>query len=345
MPNFKIGKRNIGPAFKPFVIAEIGINHEGSMEKAKQMIREAAQSGAECVKFQSHVIEDEMSKEAKKVIPGNATVSIWDIMSRCAFSEEQERELKKYTESFGMLYLSTPFSRKAADRLKRMNVLAYKIGSGECNNYPLIEHVAKFKKPMIVSTGMNDIRSIKRTVEIIERHKVPYALLHCTSMYPTPYEKVRLGALKELQKKFPKAVIGLSDHSLGNYTCFGAVALGASILEKHFTSNKKWKGPDVPISITPSELKDLIEGSEVIQKASGGEKIILREESPTIAFAYATVVSIRPIKKGKTISFEDVWVKRPGTGEIHAKDFEKVIGRKTRRDILSDEHISWSDII
>lgn len=339
-----IGKRKIGPSFAPFVIAEIGINHEGSMEKAKRMIRDAAKNGAECVKFQSHVIEDEMSAEAKKVIPGNAKESIWKIMSRCAFSEKQERELKKYTERYGMIYLSTPFSRAAADRLQRMKVAAFKIGSGECNNYPLIEHIAKWGKPMIVSTGMNDIVSVRKVVKILRKYKTPYALLHCTSMYPTPYEKVRLGALAELRKEFPDAVLGLSDHSIGNYTCYGSVALGASILEKHFTSSRRWKGPDVPISILPEELKSLIEGSVAIHKALGGSKKILKEEGPTIAFAYATVVAVRPIKKGSIITNNDVWVKRPGTGEILAEDLEKIIGRKALRELKPDEHLQWKDV-
>ncbi len=343
-PSIQIGKRKIGADHKPFVIAEIGINHEGSIEKAKRMIRDAAKNGAECVKFQSHVIEDEMSNAAKRVVPGNAKESIWDIMERCAFSEKQERELKTYAEKLGLMYLSTPFSRAAADRLHRMNVSAFKIGSGECNNYPLIEHIAKWKKPMIVSTGMNDIASIKKTVAILEKYKVPYALLHVTSMYPTPYDKVRLGALEELRREFPRAVLGLSDHSIGNYTCYGAVALGASILEKHFVSNRRWKGPDVPISILPEELSELIKGVNAIYAARGGQKEILKEEAPTIAFAYATVVTIREIPAGAIITKEDVWVKRPGTGEIPAEHLPQIIGKRAKRPLAQDEQLSWKDI-
>jgi N-acetylneuraminate synthase len=344
-PYITIGKRRIGEDYPPFVIAEIGINHEGSMAKAKQMVRDAKAAGAECVKFQSHVIEDEMIPEAKKVVPGNATVSIWDIMVRCAFNEKQERELKRYVEKLGMLYLCTPFSRAAADRLGRMKVVAYKIGSGECNNYPLLEHIAKRRKPMIISTGMNDLAAVRRVVKIMEKHKTPYALLHVTSMYPTPYEKVRLGALSEMRRAFTKAVLGLSDHSIGNYTCFASVPLGASILEKHFTSNKRWKGPDVPISIDPKELNDLIKGSCAIHKALGGTKEILKEEQPTIDFAYATVVTTQSITAGEKITRDDVWVKRPGTGEILAKDLKKVIGRKAKRSIPAHTHVSWRDIV
>ncbi|MEO8182724.1 MAG: N-acetylneuraminate synthase family protein, partial [Deltaproteobacteria bacterium] len=200
----QIGSRALGPDQPPFVIAEIGINHEGDIGKARRMIDDAATAGCECVKFQSHVIEDEYVPAAGKVIPGNAKESILEIMKRCAFDEQTERDLKAYTESRGLLYLSTPFSRAAANRLERMGVLAYKIGSGECNNTPLVDHIASFGKPVLVSTGMNDIDSVARTVEILERRKVQYGLFHCTSMYPTPYSKVRLGALAQLAARFPR---------------------------------------------------------------------------------------------------------------------------------------------
>lgn len=345
MNNFiKIGKRKIGNNFQPFIIAEIGINHEGSMKKAKQMVDDAARVGCECVKFQSHVIDDEMIPEAKNIIPSNAKVSIFEIMERCALSEAEEVKLKKYVEQKGMIYLCTPFSRDAANRLKKMNVEAYKIGSGECNNYPLIEHIAKFKKPIILSTGMNDIVSLKRAVEIFDKYKTPYALLHCTSMYPTPYDKIRLGAIKDLKNNFPTAVLGLSDHSLGIFTSLGVVALGASIIEKHFTSKMGWKGPDIPISITPPQLKDLILGSKAIWQALGGKKDILKEEKPTIDFAYACVVSIKPIKKGEKFTKKNIWVKRPGTGEIKAIYFEKVINKKATKNIKINQQIKFSDV-
>lgn len=339
-----IEKRKIGLDFAPFVVAEIGINHEGSIAKAKRMIEDAASAGAECVKFQSHVIEDEMIPAAKSVIPGNAKESIWNIMERCALSEKGEIELKKYTERLGMIYLCTPFSRAAADRLKRMDVSAYKIGSGECNNYPLVDHIASFKKPVILSTGMNDLESVSKSVEILQKHDAPFALLHCTSMYPTPYNKVRLGALGQLKNAFPDAIIGLSDHSLGTYTCFAAVALGASILEKHFTSNKKWPGPDVPISIDPAELKDLILGSRAIFASLGGKKNILPEEKPTIDFAYACVVTIKDIKKGEKFSKKNVWVKRPGTGEIKAVDYKNILSKSAKRNIPNNSQVRWNDV-
>lgn len=342
MPELKIRNRLIGPEHTPLVIAEIGINHEGNFEKAIQMVDDAARVGCECAKFQCHVIDDEMIHNS--VVPGNAKETIWDIMSRCALSEADEVRLKEHVEDRGMIYLSTPFSRAAADRLEGMGVPAYKIGSGECNNYPLIRHIAAFGKPMILSTGMNDIPSVEPAVAILRKANVPFALMHCTSMYPTPYNKVRLGALRDLAAAFPDAVLGLSDHSLGNYTCFAAVPLGAAILEKHFTSDPEWPGPDVPISITPLELKQLIEGTKAIEAALGGHKTILPDEKPTIDFAYACVVSICDIQAGEDLTDKNVWVKRPGTGEIKAVDYERVLGKKARSNIARNTQIKWKDL-
>ena len=340
--SIEIAGRKIGAEFPPLVIAEIGINHEGDFQKAVRMVDDAAAAGCECAKFQSHVIEDEMIPN--DVVPGNAMESIWDIMKRCALSEPEEIELKRYVEAKGMIYLCTPFSRAAAVRLEKLGVAAYKIGSGECNNYPLIRHIAAYGKPVILSTGMNDLESVATAVEILRQARVPFGLLHCTSMYPTPYEKVRLGALADLAKRFPDAVLGLSDHSMGNYTCFASVALGARILEKHFTSDKSWPGPDVPISIDPRELRELIEGSRAIHAALGGGKGILAEEKPTIDFAYACVVSIREIPAGATLSMENVWVKRPGTGEIKAVHFDSLLGKKTKRAIPVNAQLRWDDV-
>ena len=339
---FTINGRKIGPQYPPFVIPEIGINHEGNFEKAQKMIQDAHDSGAECVKFQCHVIEDEMIPN--DVIPANADESIWDIMKRCALTESEDIKLKKYVEDLGMIYLSTPFSRAAADRLEKMNVHAYKIGSGECNNYPLIKHIASFGKPIILSTGMNDIQSIAQSVEIFKKSNINFALLHTTSIYPTPYDKVRLGAMCDIRKHFPNTVMGLSDHSVGNFTSFAAIPLGASILEKHFTSDKKWSGPDIQVSIDPKELHELIIGSKAIYESLGGHKTILVEEQPTINFAYASVVSINDIKKGEILTTENIWVKRPGTGKILAIDYQKLLGKTATINIPKNHQLSWDDL-
>lgn len=344
MAEIKIKNRKISPHYDPFVIVEIGINHEGNFKKALKMVDDARSVGAECVKMQIHYLADEMIPLAKNVVPGHTKESIWDIMKRCLLSDEEHLKIKLAIEKKGMIYLATPFSRKAVDFLTKIDTPAFKIGSGECNNYPLIEYIAKSRKPIILSTGMNDIKSIKGAVSILRKYKIKFALLHCTSLYPTPYEDVRLGAIEELKINFKDAVIGLSDHSIGIYTSLGAIALGANIIEKHFTSNKKWPGPDIGISINKQELKSLIDGSNVIHKSLGGRKNILKKEISTIKFAYSSVVTVKNISKDDIFTKENIWVKRPGTGEIKAKHYNKILGKKAKKAIIENSLLSWSDI-
>ena len=344
MKEFEIAGRKIGKNYYPLVIVEIGINHEGSIARAFELVDAAWKAGAEIIKHQTHVVEDEMSAAAKKVIPGNADVSIYEIMERCALDEREEILLKEYVESKGMIFISTPFSRAAVDRLERMGVAAYKIGSGECNNYPLIEYVASFGKPMIVSTGMNDLESVSKTVDIMDNHGVDYALLHTTNLYPTPSRLVRLGAMQALMEKFPDVQIGLSDHTTSNLACFAAVALGANILERHFTDRMDRDGPDIVNSMDPVALKELIIGGEQISEMRGGKKEAAAEEQVTIDFAFATVVTISTLKKGDTFTYDNIWVKRPGTGGITAEEFKNVIGKKALLDLEMDVHLNWSDV-
>ena len=332
MAEFIIENRFIGDNHPPVVIAEIGINHEGSLEAAIKIADAAINSGAEIIKHQTHIIEDEMSDEAKLVIPSHTKDSIYDIMKRCALSEDDEKKLMDHIKKRGAIFLSTPFSRAAIDR------------SGECNNYPLIKYLAKFKKPVILSTGMNSIETIKPSVEILQNANIPFALLHCTNVYPTPPELVRLGAIKALKDAFPDAVIGLSDHTTSNYTCLGAVALGASILERHFTDSMDRPGPDIACSMDPNALTDLINGSKVLFSARGGEKIPVKAEDPTIAFAFASVVAIKNINKGETLTEDNIWLKRPGGGDFTAKDYDYLIGKKVLKDISNGFRIKKENI-
>jgi len=343
-PYIEISGRKIGLDFPPLVIAEIGINHEGSIEVAKEIVDAAERAGAEVIKHQTHIVEDEMSKAAKKVIPGNADVSIYEIIERCSLNEVEELELKNYVESKGMIFISTPFSRAAAERLKRFDISAYKIGSGECNNYPLLEHIAKFGKPVILSTGMNTIGSVSKAVAIFEKYNVPLALLHTTNLYPTPSHLVRFGAMIELHQAFPDNVFGLSDHTLNNNACLGAVALGASILERHFTDHKQRVGPDVACSMDEKACSDLINGSNEIWEMRGGTKEPAKEEQVTIDFAFSTVCSIKAIKKGEVFTENNIWVKRPGTGEILAENYSDLLGKIAKEYIENDKQIKWSDI-
>ena len=341
----EIAGRKIGPDYPPLVIAEIGINHEGSLQIAKEMVDAAYRAGVEVVKHQTHIVADEMSGAAKKVIPGNADVSIYDIMERCALDEVEELELKHYVESKGMIFISTPFSRAAAERLKKFDIPAYKIGSGECNNYPLLEHIASFGKPVILSTGMNTIESVAKAVAIFDKYNVPVALLHTTNLYPTPIHLVRFGAMTALHEAFPDKVFGLSDHTLNNNACLGAVALGASILERHFTDHMNRTGPDIVCSMDETACQELIISSNEIWQMRGGKKEPAKEEQVTIDFAFATVCTINSITEGEVFTKENIWVKRPGTGKILAENFNEILGKTATRDINDDEQLTWEDIL
>jgi len=343
-PVLVLGGRKIGYDYDPLVIVEIGINHGGSLKVALEMVDAAADAGAEIIKHQTHIASDEMSSDAKNVVPTHTKESIYKIIDSCSLSESEEIELQKYVHKKGLIFISTPFSRAAAERLIHMDIPAFKIGSGECNNYPLIKHIAKEGKPIILSTGMNTIDSVGKAVAIFREYEVPFALLHCTNVYPTPPELVRLGAMTELQKKFPDAVIGLSDHTVTNYPALGAVALGASVIERHFTDSMDRKGPDISCSMDPKALTELIHGSKIIKKARGGQKGPVDAEKSTINFAYASVVTIRDIQVGEEFSMDNIWVKRPGTGEIMAIDFDSILGKKSSKVIPNDTQLKRKDI-
>lgn len=338
MKGFNIGQINVGFG-AILVIPEIGINHEGSLETAKEMVFSAHRAGAKLIKHQTHICEDEMCNAARKVIPGNASVSIYEIMERCALTEEEEFELMHYTESLGMEFISTPFSRAAAERLQKFGVNAFKIGSGECNNYPLIEHVAEYGKPMIVSTGMNDMKSIEKTVNILEKYKVSYALMHTTNLYPTSPMLVRLGAMEELMEAFPGIPIGLSDHTLNNNACIAAIAKGAQLVERHYTDFKERTGPDIVCSMDEKGLKELIHAADEIPLMLGGHKIAIDEERVTTDFAFASVVTIKSVRKGELFTKDNLWVKRPGTGGIPAEKYESILGKQAAYDIENDTQL------
>jgi N-acetylneuraminate synthase len=243
-----------------------------------------------------------------------------------------------------MIFISTPFSRAAANRLRKFYIPAYKIGSGECNNYPLLEHIASFGKPVIMSTGMNTIESIQKAVAIFDKQQIQVALLHTTNLYPTPIHLVRFGAMTAMHEAFPDKVFGLSDHTLNNNACLGAVALRASILERHFTDTMSRTGPDIVCSMDEQATRELIISSNEIWQMRGGIKAPAKEEQVTIDFAFATVCSINSIKKGEVFIKENIWVKRPGTGEILAEHFNVLLGKKAKRDILNDQQLRWEDI-
>lgn len=335
----KLGRHMISLNTTPLVVAELGINHEGSLDIAIQMVDAAYASGCECVKTQCHIIDEEMIPCDIRL--GNSTESLWEIISRCSLDESEEKILKQYVETKGMLYLSTPFSYAAVDRLVRLGISAFKVGSGECNNYPLVKYIANIGKPVFLSTGMNDLHSISLSVDILRKAGVPFVLMHCTSIYPTPYNKVRLGALEDIAKAYPDELIGYSDHCVDNFACYAAATHGACIIEKHFMLEKSKNAPDAAVSIKPSQLKQLVQGVRAIHKMHGGHKVILQEEHETMDYAFACVVSTRNIYKGERLKKCNISVKRPGTGEIPAHSFSAILGRVAKVDIQQDSQIKW----
>jgi sialic acid synthase SpsE len=339
----KIGNRAISPAHPPLVIAEIGINHGGDLMVAKNMVRLAALSGCECVKHQTHIVEDEMTDEAKQIFPPNADVSIWDVMAQCALSREDEAELKRYTEELGLIYISTPFSRAAADFLETLDVPAYKIGSGEADNLPLIRHIARKGKPVIMSTGMQTIETLQESVQILEDAGIEYALLECTNLYPSPPEIVSLQGVTDLKAAFPNAVVGFSDHSIGPEMALASVALGASILERHYTDTRYRNGPDIINSMDPAELRFLIDRSREIHTALMNPKQRTGPEEDVYRFARASVVADADLTAGHVVTESDIWARRPGSGEIAGFEFDKVVGKTLKVAVTRNQQLMWSD--
>jgi N-acetylneuraminate synthase len=340
----KIAHREISPSQPPLVIAEIGINHGGSLDVAKAMVSAAHRAGCEMVKHQTHFVDDEMTDEAKGIFPPNADVSIWEVMARCALSKDDEIALKKHAEDLGLIYISTPFSRAAADFLDDIGVAGFKIGSGEANHVPLIRHIASFGKPVILSTGMQTIDSLRPSVQALDDAGIEYALLECTNLYPSPPEIVSLQGITELRNAFPRAVIGFSDHSIGPEMALSAVALGACILERHFTDTRYRKGPDISCSMDPAELRFLIDRSREIQIALNNPKVRTAPEEDVYRFARGSVVADKDLPAGHMVSAADIWARRPGSGEISVQHFDRLIGSRLTRAVKRNQQLLWSDL-
>jgi N-acetylneuraminate synthase len=344
MRSFKIGNILIGDKYNPIIIPEIGINHKGDINLAIHMVDKAIKAGAQIIKHQTHIVDDEMSFEAKKIKPPNADIPIYDLIKKSSLNEKDEKKLMNYIKSRKRIFISTPFSRKAAERLANFDVPAFKIGSGECNNYPLVEYIAKFKKPIILSTGMNSINTIRPSVKIFRKYKIPYALLHCTNIYPTPTRLVRINCITVLKKNFPDAVVGLSDHTENIYTSIASIALGASIIEKHFTDSKNRKGPDISSSMDSAQLKELIKATREVYSSRGNVKKPMIEEKKTINFAFASISATQNIYKGEILNSKNIFPLRPNSGYFKAKDYQQLIGRKAKNDIKKGFQLKKNDI-
>ena len=340
----KIKNRIISNNSKPLIIPEIGINHGGKIETAFKIVDAAKNSGAEIIKHQTHTIDDEMSEEAKKIRPGNSKNDIFSIIKKNSLNKEEEFKLFRYVEKKGMIFLSTPFSRNAVDRLIKFGVSAFKIGSGEMSNYPLLDYVSKFEKPLIVSTGLHNLRQVKKTFLFLKKRKTKFALLHTTNIYPTSDKHLRLNSISQLKKIFPKTIIGLSDHTGDLLSSTIALSFGAKIIEKHFVSKMNLKGPDISSSIDQNQLKELINLSNRIPiQIKGNKNKLLKEEEVTRRFAFASVVSTRKILKGERFSKKNIWVMRPGTGHFTSDKLKNLYGKKAVKIIKKNIQIKKND--
>ena len=339
----KIGNRLVGDNYPPYIIAEAAVSHQGEIETAKRMVYIAHAMGCDAIKFQMHVLENEMLRDTP--ISDNFKESLYDTLVNTNLTLDEHKELKRLCESLGIDYLCTPFSVDAADILDEMGVMAFKTGSGELTNIPLITHIAKKGRPMIISTGMALIEEIQETVDVMKSIGTPFALTHCVSAYPCPYNRVNLHNIPRYRELFDVPV-GLSDHSLGIYTSLGAVALGSCVIEKHYTLDKLQTGPDHAVSLEPYELGELVKGCSAVFQARGAKREIFPEEECIIAWARESVVSITDICAGAIITSEMVWVKRPSPGEgaIPAKDLKMVVGKVAKVNIGKDRQILWKEI-
>jgi len=339
----EIGGRLVGDGQPPYVIAEAAISHQGDMEVARRMTYMAHAMGCDAIKFQMHVLDDEMLRDTP--VSDNFDDSLYDTLEKTNLSLDEHEELKSLCKSLGIDYLCTPFSAAAADILDEMGVIAFKTGSGELTNIPLQRHIAAKGRPMIVSTGMALVEETEETVSVLKGMNVPLILMHCVSAYPCPYNRVNLGNVPRYRQLFDVPV-GLSDHSLGIYTALGAVALGACAIEKHYTLSKIQKGPDHAVSLEPPELGELVKGCRAVFEARGEERDIFPEEESIVAWARESVVSIKDIRKGTKIAEDMVWVKRPspGKGAIPAKELDDVIGKTALVDISKDRQILREEV-
>lgn len=350
MHSIQIGPLTIGPGHPPVIVAEAGINWAnptsdrpagvGYMHKAFRLISAAAEAGAHIVKFQTHIVDAEMLRDGPSA--GYVGESFYDLISACQLSFFEHKTLQDHARQHGIIFMSTPFSREAADMLDEIGVPAFKTGSGELTNIPLLRHIARKDKPMIVSTGMSTPTDIMATMNIIRPINPDICLMNCASTYPSAYKEIRLLGIPYLQQRFD-CPVGQSDHSIGIATALAAVALGACVVEKHFTLGREWPGPDQQASILPDELKRLVVESRQIWEALGHREGILTNEIPVAAMAHHSVVTIAPVPAGAPFSLDTLWVKRPGTG-IPAAMLDNIMGKVATRDLSANTLLTWADI-
>lgn len=336
-----IAGRAIGPSERCFVIAEGCDNHLGSIEAAKEMVRQAKACGVDAIKFQHHLPNEEMLRDGVPM-SANFDIPLYEFLEKYALKLDEHYELFRYCKDLGIIYLCTPFSRKAACEINEMGVQAFKIGSGELTDLPTLKVIAGFGKPMILSTGMAEWSEIDETVQTLRPINPEIVLMNCVSEYPANHADVNLNVIGELERRYD-VIVGHSDHTPDIYTSVAAVALGAKLIEKHVILDRCQPGPDRSVSIEPFELCELVKGVRRVEQALGNNKKIHDLEKPIRSWAHRSVVSIRPISKGSKIEADMVWTKRPGTG-IAAKHLEEIISRTAVCDIPADHLIRWEEL-
>lgn len=347
--DIKLGNKLIGYNQPCFIMAEAGVNHNGKLELAKKLVDAAAEAGVDAVKFQIFKAEQVVTEKAgmaeyqKRNLGTDESQA--DMLRKLEMSEEQHAEIKKYAESKGLIFLSTSHSGKLGiDSLERVGILGHKIGSGDLTNKPFLEHIARTKKPIILSTGMGTLEEVKKAISWIRKagnNKI--IALHCTTNYPCPYDEVNMNAMKTMMDELD-CLIGYSDHTLGTEIPIMARSQGACLIEKHFTLDKRMEGPDHKASAEPDELKFIVESIRNIEKAFGrSEKKPNKSELEMIKGIRKSIVADRDIKKGKVIEPADIFVKRPGTG-IPPEEYDDIIGKKAVKDIKKDEIVEYTYI-
>ena len=332
-----IGRVPVGPGHPVAVVAEAACEHLGSLEVAMRLADAAREAGAEVIKFQLHVPEE--------MVPGS--IRFWggsmdDVLERYELGRDGHAALMRYCEETGIQYLCSPFSAKAAVILDELGVAAFKTGSGELTNVPMQRTLARMGKPVIVSTGMATLEEIDGTVEAIRAEGGQFMLTHCTSAYPPSYEEVNLRFIPKLADRYG-VLVGHSDHTPDIWTALGAVALGAPLIEKHFTLDRSLRGPDSHISLEPYELRQLVEGVRKLELALGEEKRVYDDEQVVRAWAHHSVVAARDIGAGERLGADSLAVKRPGTG-IPARHLEELYGRTAARDLTENTVLQWQDL-
>lgn len=341
--NIKIGNKSVGKAEPCIVISEIGINHNGKIEIAKKLIDEAKKIGADIVKFQTYRTELFLSKNILVPAHVKSTESFLDMLRNLELTEEEHYELSNYCTEREIIFISTPLDKKSVDLLVDIGVPAFKVASCDLDNLPLLKYIAGKQKPIILSTGMGTIAEVGEAIETISSiNDEGIILLHCIAAYPPEADEINLRAIQTLKTTF-QLPVGFSDHTIGINVPLIAVALGAKVIEKHFTLDKKMEGPDHAVSSDPEELKRLISGIREVEKILGsGIKMPSKSEIGMIKSFRRSIVANREINIGETITEDKLAIKRPGTG-IPPKYIDFVIGKLAKRNIKYDDLIKMED--